>query len=105
MTDDTLPFSPAERRRLKQGREEAAQGETTEGTSFFAGLQLTVIYSIDEVPDFDSDMEAASFWDTHTCSDTDSVQSVVKMEPHHFSNSFPGLRFFLLLPVGSTVIP
>jgi hypothetical protein len=80
--------------------------------------ELIVIYSMDEVPDFDSDMEAASFWDTHTCSDTDSVQSVVKMEPHHFSNSFPGLRFFLLLlgqnsaagdacplPVGSTVIP
>jgi hypothetical protein len=30
---------------------------------------LTVIYSMDEVPDFDSDMEAASFWDTHTCSE------------------------------------
>ena len=49
--------------------------------------------------------------------DTDSVQSVIKMESHHFSNSFPGLRLFLLLlgqnsaagdacplPVGSTVI-
>jgi len=34
---------------------------------------------------------------------TDSVQSVIKMAPHHFSNSFPGTRPFLLLPVGSTV--
>ena len=34
---------------------------------------------------------------------TDSVQSVIKMAPHHFSNFSPGPRFFPLLPVGSTV--